>query len=1129
MAKKFFTSESFNALITEFKKYADAAANKVKNDLLNGAGGAYDTLKELGDLIDDNHDAIDALETVAASKADKEHKHTVADIEGYVAGGQGGSGGSSVQSDWDQSDETAPDYIKNRPFYKGELIETTLLEEITLMMEDRGGMYFCEFPELFEIEENKQYTVTFNGTQYESVGWHCSDYGCYVIGNNELMGVAGAGNNEPFAICTYYSDPICTVVGTTEAGPNTIKISSMEPNNKTIDVEFLPKQLQIYETDPVETIFIEETTAIFDEDWYEAVIPGAVSFTAGKIYTVVFDGVTYNTEAWVDPEYGDVLLGDGGFLGISHGDTNVPFVIYTYEGSYWIMTHSSGNHTISVSAVLSTIKTLDEKYLPKSVFEQSDWDQNNPESVGYIKNKPFYSELVEDAYLFVGTIEVVANYPGVVYFYGDYESPTSIDYYLGDNYGYKLIVNDTTYELLPEVLGPGHYCFGGTYNADNDTYDFGEYDFAFRIFKRDANTVVHRFVSKYREVADFRVELYGRRYEHQKISDEYLVNPDWNSCVPSMASYIKNKPFGEHVATEEYESVIFDGDITLYSHDFDFYEGLTLSERLIPGVTYDVIINNNRYNNVVCHDQGETSTTCILGKDWSYESDMYLPFHISAQNWDHNADFTYYLDVPTSEYPETLYIKIYKRKCVLKKIDDKYLTQSDWNELDESKAAFINNKPFGEYRVKNLEPVVENFAANNDFNNYLTYNYELLVPGELYTIIFDGVEYTSVKCREYGEYRKLGSSSSDDYNNTNGEYPFHVSFHYQGNSYNTLHVYCHVPWQYNSKTISIYREVYETRINKIDPKYLPEQIGSGSSGSVSWNDLTDKPFYTADPVLTEIIPETTFTGNSKVIDSDISSLTIGETYTVVWDGTTYDNLVCKNVSGLAAIGASDFTFTDYPFLIGIDNGNCNLMASTNASHTVKVTGMVSEVVPLDRKYIAEYLDEIPVYAGRKVSGITGAEIFNNYSSNTASASYSHAEGTGTTASGTASHAEGYETVAEGGYSHAQGYKTQATGNRAHAEGQGSVASGNDSHAEGLDTIAAGANQHVQGKYNIEDTAGTYAHIVGNGSYNNRKNAHTLDWDGNAWYQGTVESAGIILGGATMTYDSENKRIVISVS
>lgn len=66
--------------LSEAKTYADNAANAVKNDLLNGAGGAYDTLKELGDLIDDNADAIDALETVAAGKANKSHTHAISDV-----------------------------------------------------------------------------------------------------------------------------------------------------------------------------------------------------------------------------------------------------------------------------------------------------------------------------------------------------------------------------------------------------------------------------------------------------------------------------------------------------------------------------------------------------------------------------------------------------------------------------------------------------------------------------------------------------------------------------------------------------------------------------------------------------------------------------------------------------------------------------------------------------------------------------------------------------------------------------------------------------------------------------------------------------------------------------------------
>lgn len=80
------TKGSADTALASAKTYADTAAtnaaNAVKNALLNGAGTAYDTLKELGDLIVDNQDAIDALETIASGKADKSHTHAIADVSG---------------------------------------------------------------------------------------------------------------------------------------------------------------------------------------------------------------------------------------------------------------------------------------------------------------------------------------------------------------------------------------------------------------------------------------------------------------------------------------------------------------------------------------------------------------------------------------------------------------------------------------------------------------------------------------------------------------------------------------------------------------------------------------------------------------------------------------------------------------------------------------------------------------------------------------------------------------------------------------------------------------------------------------------------------------------------------------
>ena len=74
-SKNYETKTDAQAKLDEAKDYADTVGNTVKNDLLNGAGEAFDTLKELGDLIDENQDAIEALETIAANKADKDHNH----------------------------------------------------------------------------------------------------------------------------------------------------------------------------------------------------------------------------------------------------------------------------------------------------------------------------------------------------------------------------------------------------------------------------------------------------------------------------------------------------------------------------------------------------------------------------------------------------------------------------------------------------------------------------------------------------------------------------------------------------------------------------------------------------------------------------------------------------------------------------------------------------------------------------------------------------------------------------------------------------------------------------------------------------------------------------------------------
>lgn len=101
-----------------------------------------------------------------------------------------------------------------------------------------------------------------------------------------------------------------------------------------------------------------------------------------------------------------------------------------------------------------------------------------------------------------------------------------------------------------------------------------------------------------------------------------------------------------------------------------------------------------------------------------------------------------------------------------------------------------------------------------------------------------------------------------------------------------------------------------------------------------------------------------------------------------------------------------------------------------------------------------------------------------------------------------------ENEAIGNYSHVEGHKGFGSGFAAHVEGDCCCAYGPVSHAEGVGTIAEASAQHVQGQFNIPDENWAYAHIVGNGfNDSERSNAHTLDWLGNAWFAGNIKIGG----------------------
>lgn len=305
----------------------------------------------------------------------------------------------------------------------------------------------------------------------------------------------------------------------------------------------------------------------------------------------------------------------------------------------------------------------------------------------------------------------------------------------------------------------------------------------------------------------------------------------------------------------------------------------------------------------------------------------------------------------------------------------------------------------------------------------------------------------------------------------------------------------------NKADASHTHDAYETK-EDVQLKYDELMDGKADANHAhSWNDLEDRPFYTID-VETVLLEETSiYIPKAYVAYISLGnefSLEVGKTYKVIFDGVTYECLAFELTNSNIAIGNE----SKEPFFIqewNRNNGDLRkyIYSSQQGNHTISIIGASEEIVTLSEKFVPDTIvriSQLDEKAGLKVEETKGAEIFNDYENNNASGNYSHAEGYRTQSSGNYSHAEGYNAIASGDSSHAEGYETRA--------------SGDYSHAEGIHTKASSSFQHVQGRYNIEDTSNTHAHIVGNGANETvRSNAHTLDWDGNAWYAGTIKVGG----------------------
>lgn len=134
-----------------------------------------------------------------------------------------------------------------------------------------------------------------------------------------------------------------------------------------------------------------------------------------------------------------------------------------------------------------------------------------------------------------------------------------------------------------------------------------------------------------------------------------------------------------------------------------------------------------------------------------------------------------------------------------------------------------------------------------------------------------------------------------------------------------------------------------------------QQLVTDGDGNAKWE---DRLCYETEPVLTEFLPEQSFTGTEQTLTGG-SALFFGQTYIVKFDNTEYE-CICVDLYGAPAIGnAAIIGFgsdTGEPFLLGYTGEHLSIYVSDEtATHTVSIITNAKTIKKIEAKFLSKGL------------------------------------------------------------------------------------------------------------------------------------------------------------------------------
>lgn len=1174
------------------------------------------------------------------------------------------------QPNWDENDPESASYIQNRPFYStGEYEKTEIMKatQFSLMFDDPDGRMVMVGGGLILIE-GAEYLVTIGNQEYICKAQLVTN-GYLALGNTQYAIDSEFGwpdEVEPFVIFGFDYPTLMYTAPGFQIQPITVyKISE---NIHYLDKKYVSNFLAGEKVANTEVLYDEKTyicgegAEIFNSNSNRAI--GANSHAEGE-RTVAIETASH-AEGSGSKALGKSSHAEGsgttasGNCSHAEGTGTIASGLTSHAEGYdtqaiKIGTHAEGRNTIANAAYLH----VQGRYnVPEDIPKYSrvwmiwgSYPEYDGDKVIYIFNDEPTFNANEGTFTIVSmpyeaTIKdlkkgdyFVSTYPESdiidIYYYASELESTRVDESTGKTY-YKWHYSGSDYVENSEpgtylhIVGNGDYVYDEELKthvekrSNAHTLDWeGNAWFAGDVYVGSTSGTNRDEGSKKLATEDF--------VNEQINNTPSQIQSDWSQNDESELDYIKNRPF----YSDGYEEIaIFTNQKSRGSIITNTYM-YNMPESIKPDTQYRLVINDYEF---IGYPVVDFNGTYCLGNAKNSFNEVLKDFSVSNLNWDEGEPFCLCDGTLTVKPPyESQYtLSLYKQEEKIKILDKKYIPYMP-GEIVTGKTVIFQDK---EYVCR------ENAEIFNDLNNIAIGSYSHAEGEETaavgYTAHAEGYKTVvsgSMAHAEGSFTNASGPASHAEGSNTiaNGAYSHAEGMYTQANG-----SMAHAEGEYtiaNGKNSHV-----EGAFNIIDipPKY--NQVTSYPANPSKYDG--DKIVYRLAEEPTDFDTETGTFKIGEYVEVQYKNLQTGDF--ILFSAPTSDRvdiyysiaeLMSTTDDGKYQWRYIGHTYSNNPTGSGSKYlhiaGNGTSEESRSNAHTLDWSGnawyqgdvYVGSTSGVNRDEGSKKLATEEQIVGKKTEGTvvtfedkeytcgTGAEIFNDLSTNLAVGKDSHAEGSNTAAIGMNTHAEGSRSQAIGNFSHAEnsskalgayahseGSQTVATGSFSHAEGWLSEAFAETSHAEGYGTYAAKRGSHVQGAYNEIDTykgkpfympaslglganktfnsndiayvlegvelnsftgefttdsiretlvkdlqaedmfalsntnitqyywlmsiessdenqftgycvtmtgvpydnLGKYVHIVGNGaSAHSRSNAHTLDWDGNAWFAGDV--------------------------